>query len=390
VGSVSEVFTLDGTDPGSAARIGRLHTAHGTVETPVFMPVGTQGTVKAVDQASLAAHVAPPIILGNTYHLYLRPGTEVLTAAGGLHQLMNWPAALLTDSGGYQVFSLADRRKILPEGVRFQSHIDGSTHLFTPTSVVDIQRAIGADVTMVLDECPPFPSDRAYAEQSLALTHRWAAEARAYHRAAEPLYGHGQLQFGIVQGSTYEDLRRASCEAIAELDFDGNAIGGLAVGEPTEAMHELTQLCCELLPAHKPRYLMGVGTPADILNAIARGVDMMDCVMPTRNARHGLLFFWDGIRNIKNAQYKTDFSPLDDTSDCDVDLRYSKAYLRHLFVADEWLAMQIASVHNLSFYLRLVRESRVQIRLGTYAAWMQRVLPQLTYRHSGQQTVQTI
>ncbi len=373
-------FELDHTDPHSHARLGRLHTAHGTVHTPVFMPVGTQGTVKAVNQSALATDAAPPIILGNTYHLYLRPGAEVLQAAGGLHRFMRWPAALLTDSGGYQVFSLAAQRKILPEGVRFQSHIDGSAHLFTPTSVVDMQRVIGSDVMMVLDECPPYPSEHSYAKNSMRLTHRWAAEARAYFQQTAPLYDHAQLQFGIVQGGTYPDLRDASCEAIAALEFDGNAIGGLAVGEPTELMYELVARCTAQLPAHKPRYLMGVGTPANLLECIALGVDMFDCVMPTRNARHGLLFTWRGVMHIKNAKYKADFSPLDETSDADVDQRYSRAYLRHLFVAGEWLALEIATRHNLAFYLSLIRAARRHIAAGTFAAWKAQIVPQLSTR----------
>lgn len=362
-------FRLLATDTQSSARVGELHTDHGTICTPIFMPVGTQATVKAVLQEALARHVAPDIILANTYHLHLRPGAEVLEGAGGLHRFMNWPGPILTDSGGYQVYSLSHLRKITPEGVRFASHIDGSRHLFTPESVIESQRSIGSDIMMLLDECPPYPSDYAYARRSLDLTHQWARQAKAHLGATEPRYGHHQLAFGIVQGSTYDDLRKESCAVVAGLDFEGNAIGGLAVGEPEAQLYDLAALCCQHLPATKPRYLMGVGTPWNLLNAIAVGVDMFDCVMPTRNARHGLLFYRDGIRNLKQARYKHAHEPLDPQSTSAIDQQYSKAYLHHLFKAEEVLAYELASLHNLHFYLALVREARQRIQQGTFAAW---------------------
>ncbi|MDX1909373.1 MAG: tRNA guanosine(34) transglycosylase Tgt [Bacteroidia bacterium] len=373
-------FSLLHTDTGSQARAGRIVTDHGSIETPIFMPVGTVASVKAVSQQDLAETIGAQIILGNTYHLMLRPGTEVLQAAGGLHRFMHWDRPILTDSGGYQVYSLANTRKITEEGVTFANHIDGARHLLTPESCMDIQRAIGADIIMALDECPPYPCEYGYARQSMELTHRWAARCKAHHEAEAPLYGYRQHLFPIIQGGTYPDLRRASTEYIASLDLPGNAIGGLSVGEPHEVMYELAALSCSILPTHKPRYLMGVGTPANILECIALGVDMFDCVMPTRNARHGHLFTREGIRQIKNQQYAMDFSPLDPLSDCPLDQYYSKAYLRHLFKAEEILAYQIASIHNLYFYLWLVREARAHILDNTFAAWKQEILPVLERR----------
>lgn len=370
-------FTLEHKAPGCAARAGRIRTAHGEIPTPVFMPVGTRATVKAVDQALLLDPVNAPVILGNTYHLYLRPGLDVLEKAGGLHRFMNWPRPILTDSGGYQVYSLTQIRKIMPEGVRFASHIDGSCHLFTPENVVDKQRSIGSDILMVLDECTPWPCDYEYARKSMHLTHRWAAEAREYFLKAPPKHGYRQAQFGIVQGSTYLDLRAESAQAIAALGFEGNAIGGLAVGEPAEIMYEMTEHVCRLLPEDKPRYLMGVGTPANILESIARGVDMMDCVMPTRNARHGYLFTWKGRMNFRNQRYAADLRPIDALSESHYSRHYSRAYLRHLLMAEELLGYQIASVHNLAFYLELTREARRRVLDGSFADWKDKVVPVL-------------
>ena len=374
------MFDLLLTDSQSSARAGVLHTAHGDIPTPIFMPVGTQGTIKATDHQRLVTDLKAPIILGNTYHLYLRPGTEVLSSAGGLHPFMQWPNALLTDSGGYQVFSLSHQRKLTEAGVTFQSHIDGSKHLFTPESVVDTQRIIGSDIQMMLDECTPWPCEFAYADTSLQLTHRWAIRGMQRFKETEPLYGFPQHLFPIVQGSTFPDLRTQSAEFIANLGAEGNAIGGLSVGEPDEELYAMTALVCNILPKDKPRYLMGVGTPANILEGIALGVDMFDCVMPTRNARHGILFTWEGIRNIRNARYKSDFSPLDPQSTLKEDQIYSYAYLRHLFVAEETLALQIATLHNLNFYLSLVREARIRILEGTFVTWKNKVIPALSTR----------
>lgn len=374
------MFDLLLTDSQSSARAGVLHTAHGDIPTPIFMPVGTQGTIKATDHQRLVTDLKAPIILGNTYHLYLRPGTEVLSSAGGLHPFMQWPNALLTDSGGYQVFSLSHQRKLTDAGVTFQSHIDGSKHLFTPESVVDTQRIIGSDIQMMLDECTPWPCEFAYADTSLQLTHRWAIRGMQRFKETEPLYGFPQHLFPIVQGSTFPDLRTQSAEFIANLGAEGNAIGGLSVGEPDEELYAMTALVCNILPKDKPRYLMGVGTPANILEGIALGVDMFDCVMPTRNARHGILFTWEGIRNIRNARYKSDFSPLDPQSTLKEDQIYSYAYLRHLFVAEETLALQIATLHNLNFYLSLVREARIRILEGTFVSWKNKVIPALSTR----------
>lgn len=354
-----------------------LHTEHGTIHTPIFMPVGTQATVKAVTQQALKEYVNPDIILGNNYHLYLRPGSDVIRAAGGLHKFMNWGGPILTDSGGYQAYSLSHIRKISSEGVTFTSHIDGSKHLFTPENVLEMQRVLGSDIRMVLDECTPYPCEYAYAARSMHLTHDWAHRALQALANETPLYGHRQFLFGIVQGSTYADLRAESAQTIAGMDFDGNAIGGLAVGEPAEEMYAITEQVCALLPAHKPRYLMGVGTPINILESIARGVDMMDCVLPSRNARHGLLFYRHGIRNIKNAKYKDDFTPLDPDSECPIDHYYTKAYLRHLFVAEEYLAFEIATIHNLHFFLWLVRQARQHILTGDFTAWKNQMVQQL-------------
>jgi queuine tRNA-ribosyltransferase len=373
-------FQLQNTATGTGARAGVMQTDHGEILTPIFMPVGTVGTVKAVTQQQLSLEIQAQIILGNTYHLYLRPGTEVLEAAGGLHKFNGWHKPILTDSGGYQVFSLADNRKITEEGVVFQSHIDGSRHLFTPESVMDIQRSIGADIIMAFDECPPYPSEYTYAKKSMELTHRWLE--RCIKRLAETpdKYGYTQNLFPIIQGSTFKDLRVASSEFIASTNCAGNAIGGLSVGEPEEMMYEYTSLCTENLPTHKPRYLMGVGTPWNLLECIDRGVDMFDCVMPTRNGRNGMLFTSEGVINIKNKKWASDFSPIDTGIPCHSSNYYSKAYLRHLFVADEILGHQIASIHNLAFYLWLVGEARKQILANNYATWKAQMLPILKQR----------
>ncbi len=373
-------FQLQNTATGTGARAGVMQTDHGEIVTPIFMPVGTVGTVKAVTQQQLSLEVQAQIILGNTYHLYLRPGTEVLEAAGGLHRFNGWHKPILTDSGGYQVFSLAANRKIKEEGVVFQSHIDGSKHLFTPESVMDIQRSIGADIIMAFDECPPYPSEYSYAKKSMELTHRWLE--RCIKRLAETpdKYGYTQNLFPIIQGSTFKDLRVASSEFIASTNCAGNAIGGLSVGEPEEMMYEYTSLCTDNLPANKPRYLMGVGTPWNLLECIDRGVDMFDCVMPTRNGRNGMLFTTQGVINIKNKKWASDFSPIDTGIPCHSSNYYSKAYLRHLFVADEILGLQIASIHNLAFYLWLVGEARKQILANNFVTWKAQMLPILKQR----------
>ncbi len=373
-------FKLEHIDPGSNARAGVLQTDHGEIPTPIFMPVGTAGSVKAVGQNQLRNDVKARIILGNTYHLYLRPGMETMHAAGGLHKFMHWDGPILTDSGGYQVYSLSKHRKLTEEGATFKSHIDGSKHLFTPENVVDIQRKIGSDIMMVLDECPPFPCEHDYAKKSLNLTKRWAQRSKDHFLQSEPLYEHHQALFPIAQGSSFRDLRTESCEHLAELDMEGNAIGGLSVGEPHEVMYEMTELCCGILPAHKPRYLMGVGTPENLLECIALGIDMFDCVMPTRNARHGMMFTREGIRNMRNKKYESDFSPLDPDSDLFVDQYYSKAYLRHLIKANEYLALTIMSLHNLGFYLWLVGEARRQIRLGTFSHWKPKMVQKIKTR----------
>ncbi|MFM9949688.1 MAG: tRNA guanosine(34) transglycosylase Tgt [Saprospiraceae bacterium] len=362
-------FTLQHTDPHSNARAGRIETAHGVIETPIFMPVGTAGTVKAVHQRELEQDVRAQIILGNTYHLYLRPGIEILQQAGGLHRFNGWNKPILTDSGGYQVYSLSHRRKIKEEGVTFASHIDGSKHFFSPERAMDIQRIIGADIIMAFDECPPYPSDYRYAKNSMELTHRWLKRCCDHFDQTSGLYGYEQTLFPIVQGSTYDDLRKASAEAIAGFERAGNAIGGLSVGEPAEEMYRVTDMVCQILPKDKPRYLMGVGTPANILECIALGIDMFDCVLPTRNARHGMLYTAQGIMNMKNAKWKNDFSPIDEDSPCPTSRFYSKAYLRHLLHSEEILAAQIASLHNLSFFLWLVGEARKHIAAGDFAVW---------------------
>ena len=350
------------------------------IETPIFMPVGTAGSVKAVTQDQLKEEVKAQIILGNTYHLYLRPGTGILEQAGGLHKFNGWDRPILTDSGGYQVFSLAANRKIKEEGVVFQSHIDGSRHLFTPENVIDTQRSIGADIIMAFDECPPYPSEYDYAKKSMELTHRWLARCVTQMGNTEPKYGYEQSLFPIVQGSTYKDLRQASAEFVASMECDGNAIGGLSVGEPEEMMYEFSALCCDYLPADKPRYLMGVGNPWNILENISLGIDMFDCVMPTRNGRNGMLFTTQGVINIKNKKWENDFSVIDEGLDCHTSRFYTKAYLRHLFVSSEILALSIASIHNLAFYLHLVKEARAHIIAGDYKAWKNEMIPRLKQR----------
>jgi queuine tRNA-ribosyltransferase len=373
-------FELAVESQKGASRAGTITTDHGVIQTPIFMPVGTIGTVKAVTQQQLKQDINAQIILGNTYHLYLRPGTEVLEAAGGLHKFMGWDRPILTDSGGYQVFSLANNRKIKPEGVVFQSHIDGSKHLFSPENVMDIQRSIGADIIMAFDECPPIPSTYEYVSKSMDLTHTWLD--RCFNRLAETpdLYGHTQNLFPIVQGGLYKDLRKASCEYIASKNAVGNAIGGLSVGETEEEMYEFTAICCENLPKDKPRYLMGVGTPWNILEAIDLGIDMFDCVMPTRNGRNGMVFTSEGVINIKNKKWYKDFSPIDPGIPNEMSQYYTKGYLRHLFAADEMLGMQLASIQNLSFYLWLVEQARIHIIAGDYKAWKTEMIPQISKR----------
>jgi len=363
-----------------ASRAGTITTDHGEIQTPIFMPVGTIGSVKAVTQQQLKNDIRAQIILGNTYHLYLRPGTEVMEAAGGLHRFMGWDRPILTDSGGYQVFSLASNRKIKPEGVLFQSHIDGSKHLFSPEKVMDIQRSIGADIIMAFDECPAYPSEYEYVQKSMNLTHLWLD--KCFNRLAETpdLYGHTQNLFPIVQGGTYADLRKASCEYISSKNAVGNAIGGLSVGESEQELYDFTQLCCENLPVNKPRYLMGVGTPWNILEAIDLGVDMFDCVMPTRNGRNGMVFTSQGVINIKNKQWASDFSPLDPGIPNEMSQYYTKAYMRHLFMADEILGLQLASIQNLSFYLWLVGQAREHIIAGDYTSWKKTMVAQISKR----------
>ncbi|MFZ4463449.1 MAG: tRNA guanosine(34) transglycosylase Tgt [Bacteroidales bacterium] len=373
-------FTLIGRDPGSSARAGLLQTDHGEIETPIFMPVGTAGTVKAVHQRELKDDIQAQIILGNTYHLYLRPGTGILQKAGGLHHFNGWDKPILTDSGGYQVYSLSARRKLNQEGVTFQSHIDGSRHLFTPERVMEIQRAIGADIIMAFDECTPYPCDYRYAANSLEITNHWLSRCIKHLETTPPLYGYHQSLFPIVQGSTYRDLRIQSAEFVAAAGANGNAIGGLSVGEPHEMMYEMTELVCGILPQDKPRYLMGVGTPANILESIALGVDMFDCVMPTRNGRNGMLFTSEGIINIKNEKWKDDFSPIDPNGPVFVDSQYSRAYLRHLFVCGEMLGSMIASLHNLGFYLWLVKEARKHIIAGDFSSWKNMMVIKLASR----------
>ena len=373
-------FKLEATAPGSAARAGMITTDHGMIPTPIFMPVGTVGSVKGVHFRELRDDIDAKIILGNTYHLYLRPGLDILRRAGGLHKFNGWDRPILTDSGGFQVFSLSANRKLKEEGAYFRSHIDGSKHLFTPEGVVDIERVIGADIMMALDECPPGTSDYDYAKKSLALTMRWLQRGWQRYQETEGLYGYRQAYFPIVQGCVYPDLRREAAKAVADFGADGNAIGGLAVGEPTEKMYEMIEIVNDILPADKPRYLMGVGTPANILEAIDRGVDMMDCVMPTRNGRNGMIFTRNGIMNMRNRKWADDFSPLDEGGPSYVDEVYSRAYVRHLFVSNELLAMQIASIHNLAFYLWLVKEARSHIMAGDFATWKPQMVENVTRR----------
>ena len=373
-------FQISHTDKATKARAGILHTDHGVIETPIFMPVGTAGTVKAIHQKELKEDVKAQIILGNTYHLYLRPGLDIIENAGGLHKFNAWDKPILTDSGGYQVYSLADKRKMTDNGVVFQSHIDGSKHNFTPERVMDIERTIGADIMMTFDECTPFPCDYKYAKKSMHTTHKWLERCIQRFDETPDKYGYSQKLFPIVQGSVYKDLREQSAEFITKQNRDGNAIGGLSVGEPVEVMYEMTELVCSILPADKPRYLMGVGTPANILEGIALGIDMFDCVMPTRNARNGMLFTQQGIMNMRNEKWKDDLSPLDELGTSFVDSYYSKAYLRHLFVAKEILGAMIATQHNLAFYLWLVTEARKQIMLGTFSSWKEKMVKQVTNR----------
>ncbi len=374
-------FDLLHTDPNSKARVGVIHTDHGTIETPIFMPVGTAGTVKAVHQRELVSDIEAQIILGNTYHLYLRPGLDVIEKAGGLHHFNGWNKPILTDSGGYQVYSLAGTgRKIIEEGVKFKSHIDGSLHFFTPEGVMDIQRSIGADIMMAFDECTPYPCDFSYAKSSMDMTHRWLKRCCDRFDSTESKYGYSQTLFPIVQGSTYKELRIQSAEVIASFGREGNAIGGLSVGEPAEDMYEMTDLVCNILPKDKPRYLMGVGTPANILESIALGIDMFDCVMPTRNARNGMLFTTEGIINIKNEKWKDDFSAIDEGLGGYVSTAYTKAYLRHLIKSNEILGAQIASIHNLSFYLWLVKQSRKEIIKGSFIEWKSQILKKVMVR----------
>lgn len=373
-------FQLQGTDPGSAARAGSITTDHGSIQTPIFMPVGTAGSVKAVSQQQLVDDVKAEIILGNTYHLYLRPGLEVLEKAGGLHRFNGWNGPILTDSGGYQVFSLSGTRKIKEEGVTFQSHIDGSRHLFTPENVMDIQRTIGGDIIMAFDECPPGGCERNYADKSLQLTNRWLDRCIERFTSTSDKYGYTQNLFPIVQGGTYKDLRKQSCEYVSSKNLTGNAIGGLSVGEPEDVMYEICAWCCENLPAEKPRYLMGVGTPWNILECISMGVDMFDCVMPTRNGRNAMLFTSKGVINIDNKKWEFDFSPIDDGIDCSVSNYYSKSYLRHLLKSQELLGLTIASVHNLAFYLWLVKEGRKRILDGSFSGWKNEMVEVLRQR----------
>jgi len=373
-------FIIHNTDKASSARTGTLETAHGKVETPIFMPVGTAANVKTVHVRDLRDDVKAQIILGNTYHLYLRPGTDIIHRAGGLHKFIGWDRPMLTDSGGYQVYSLTDIRKLKEEGVTFQSHIDGSRHMFSPENVMDIQRLIGADIIMAFDECTPYPCDYDYGKNSMEITHRWLKRCFDQFNATEPLYGYEQALFPIVQGSTYRDLRKASAEAISSFGADGNAIGGLSVGEPHEIMYEMTELVCSILPQDKPRYLMGVGTPANILESIALGVDMFDCVMPTRNGRNGMIFTRNGFMNMMNNKWKDDYSILDEEGTSFVDTQYSKAYVRHLFKANELLGGMIASLHNLAFYMWLVGEAREQIKAGTFANWKDAMVKKVTTR----------
>ncbi len=373
-------FSIEHKDDRSGARAGRITTGHGEFTTPVFMPVGTAGSVKGVHQRELKDEVNAPVILGNTYHLFLRPGLEILKNAGGLHKFMGWDRTILTDSGGYQVFSLAEMRKIKEEGAIFNSHIDGTKYMFTPENVVDTERIIGSDIMMALDECTPFPCDYAYAKKSLELTHRWIDRGVKRFRETDPVYGYDQAYFPIVQGSVYEDLRKQSAEKMAGLGMDGIAIGGLSVGEPAEEMYRMTEIVTDILPHDRPRYLMGVGTPVNILESIALGVDMFDCVMPTRNGRNGMLFTAEGIINIKNNKWRDDYSVIDEKGITFADKQYSRAYLRHLIISREMLGAQIASIHNLGFYLWLVREARSKIVTGEFSTWKDKMVKKLSTR----------
>lgn len=373
-------FKISAKDKGSNARCGVITTDHGDIQTPIFMPVGTAGSVKGVHQDELEKDINAKIILGNTYHLFLRPGIETIKSAGGLHKFINWKRPILTDSGGYQVFSLSDNRKLKEEGAYFQSHIDGSKHLFTPENIVKIQRTIGADIIMAFDECTPYPCEYNYAKNSMELTHRWLKRGIDHFKNTDPMYDYQQTFFPIVQGSVYPELRKQSAEVIASHQMEGNAIGGLSVGEPVEDMYSMLSVVNEILPVDKPRYLMGVGTPINILEAIAMGTDMFDCVMPTRNGRNGMLFTSEGIINIKNQKWSNDFSPIDNNGNSFVDSKYSKAYLRHLIISKEILGAQIASIHNLSFYLWLVEEARNQIEQGTFASWKNNMVKKLGQR----------
>ncbi|MBC7745247.1 MAG: tRNA guanosine(34) transglycosylase Tgt [Flavobacterium sp.] len=373
-------FKLTAKDLHTNARAGEINTDHGVIQTPVFMPVGTAGTVKAVHQRELAEDIKARIILGNTYHLFMRPGLEIIHAAGGLHNFIGWDKPILTDSGGYQVYSLSDVRKIREDGVTFRSHINGSKHLFTPENVMDTQRVIGADIIMAFDECTPYPCEYGYAKRSIDLTHRWLKRCCNQFDSTQPLYSHSQTMFPIVQGSIYKDLRKQSAEIIASYERDGNAIGGLSVGEPAEEMYAMTEVVCEILPENKPRYLMGVGTPVNILENIALGIDMFDCVMPTRNARNGMLFTKNGVINIRNDKWKDDFSAIEEDSDLFADTNYSKAYLRHLVHSKEILGAQIATLHNLHFYMWLVNEARQKIISGEFYAWKNTMISRLAQR----------
>ena len=373
-------FTLEHKDAGSSARAGMIETDHGSIQTPIFMPVGTAGTVKGVHQAELEEVIKAQIILGNTYHLYLRPGIDIIQQAGGLHRFIGWERPMLTDSGGYQVYSLSNNRKIKEEGVTFSSHIDGSKHFFSPEKAIDVQRIIGADIIMAFDECTPYPCDYAYAKKSMGMTHRWLKRCIDHFENTPPVYDYQQTLFPIVQGSTYVDLRKESAEVIASFDQPANAIGGLSVGEPAEEMYAMTEIVCGILPEDKPRYLMGVGTPVNLLECIALGIDMFDCVLPTRNARHGLLYTANGILNMKNAKWKDDFSPVDPDGPCATSRTFTKAYLRHLIHSKELLGAQLASIHNLSFFLWLVGEARKHIIAGDFASWKNEMVPRLENR----------
>jgi len=375
-------FSITAKDRHSKARAGVFETDHGVVETPAFMPVGTQGTVKAVNQSLLEHDIKAQIVLSNTYHLYLRPGTEILEKAGGLHKFMNWQKPILTDSGGYQVYSLSSLRKLKEDGVEFRSHLDGSSHFFSPQKVIQIQRSIGSDIMMVLDECTPYPCEYEYAEKSTGLTSRWAALNKEAFENSKSLYGHKQFLFGIIQGSIYKDLREISAVELKKLDFDGYAIGGLAVGEPAEIMYDITNFTTELMPEDKPRYLMGVGRPENILESIDRGIDMFDCVMPTRNARHGVLFTSEGVLTLTNSKFKDDFEVVDEKCDCYTCKNHSRAYLRHLFNAGELLALELASIHNLHFYISLMSVARIRILDGTFTEWKKKTIEKISIKNN--------